>query len=191
MRSSRYKFASDSFMWEKIKSVFGIATSAALPTTAFFIKMAPPLLPEAALITAAIGGLLAGQSKSEPSESGARRNKAFFRFFCFVVFLVGYVLLLAATTVKPDDARGERVQCGLGMANMSTTTHYQRDVKPKGFASMREALAYEGMSDSGAAAIWQTWSIYTAGGALLVVFFLAVSCWAEACALAKAPPKPT
>jgi hypothetical protein len=109
-------------------------------------------------------------------------RKAAFLIGVSVLLLVLYVLLFQFTTISAPS--GKRLQIGFGRANWSLTDGGKTWVRTQPSITVVEMVENEAAFDQGRLTIlWTTWSIYTAGGLLILLYFVGFVCWTKGFAI--------
>ena len=167
----------------------GAASGVVIPALSFFSSYPPPLFPAVSLITSALSGaiLLAARAwrpKSDPVSQRMPRVVTLGGTFVVlsIPFLIAYVLALQFTTVRVP-ASGDRLQIGFGRSNWTLTEAGKTWTRQFPQITAEQLLRNEGFAQDRAQIIWETWSIYSAGALLIVLYFLAFGIWTTGFAL--------
>lgn len=166
----------------------GVATPAAL----FFSSYPPPLFPGITWITAGVAALLMATLRGRDPRSEGSVKRVWWLGAVAVVSLVVYILALQYTTVTVPPRHSARLQIGFGTAAFGLTeigtgwTHDRPYISPESMLANEAAFSQDGVYR-----IWKQWSVFLAGGMLIVLYLVGFTTWTAAFALIRTPQQQT
>jgi hypothetical protein len=187
----------------RLLSWFATFSGLAIPGySTFFRKLVPPLFPEVGWITAGVGAatvfaVYSLRPRGRQTHHTRRLTKrGVVLVATSVVLLAGFLIALRAWTVRHP--RGEAIyQIGFRTAPWSLTAAGQTDLEHLPSATPEDLMLMEAAyGDGGAAKIWKSWSIYTAGAVTLFLYLFGFITWSAgfstfAIAMEQQPATPT
>jgi hypothetical protein len=184
-----------------LKKLFPLAGSigSLLPGYAFFLDLAPPLLPEVKLLPAlaAAAVAIAFVWPRKHLEDGKRYKRELSRatstILASLLFILFYVAAYHSTTVSPP-LPPPTITCQAGLDLAYLTKGARQFVKSHpALANPQDLmLAYAAFAGCRTDLIWERWSIVTSGVILIMLFLTASILWAFGFAwLARLLPRPS
>ena len=168
--------------WRTGASWVGGSLGVGVPGYAFFTSYPPPLFPMMSLISAVPAAILlielARRPRTEQQTDELPRDvkKAAFLIGAGLLLLVLYGLLFNFTTITASSDK--HLQIGFGRANWSLTDAGKNWVQAQPSITVLEMVKNEAAFDQDRLAIlWTTWSIYSAGGSLILLYFSGFILW--------------
>jgi hypothetical protein len=160
--------------------VLTTALGSQLPGVSFFLGWAPPGFSAVTLLCGggAVAIFLLRFSKPNAGPDGVRRGAR--AVAVAIILAMVYCFLFSYVTVGSPAPRTERAryQVGFGLATFSLTDVASAFAKEHPDYTKEDLmLAFGAYTDGATSRIWKTWSIFTAGGALTVLFALTYYSW--------------
>lgn len=176
-------------MIKRILGGIGAIAGVGVPAWSFFSSYAPPLFPGVTVIVAALSAAIWAAVKlskrvgDEQPPTGQVKS-AIVLIVVAILLISGYILLLQFTGLPVPPEKVRRVQIGFAMANWSLTDVGRKWKAEHPAWTVEEIAASEAAFDQGRVfIIWQTWSVYCAGFALIVLYFVGFGLWTSGFAL--------